>query len=206
MAGVRFAETIDVASIRDKAGAIISDVGRFPLDKGQAIRFASTARRCLRSEADDRSFGTGWTVTFADRVQKPPQPLMVVRNVSDPALANVSVPPSPVQGNCTGCSIPTPAATCCGSVTAPPPAPQLIRRQGFVGCRCLNPSTASASGASSSDDVKAELGADKVVLGRPGGLTLSSAERCTYRTCHRRGQAAVRCRGMEEQPLERKAS
>src|SRR5262249_38652538 len=32
-------EPIDVAPIRDKAGAIISDVSRLPLDQGQAIRF-----------------------------------------------------------------------------------------------------------------------------------------------------------------------
>ena len=33
-----------------------------------------------------------WTLTFIDRGQKPPLPLMVVRNITDPQFANVNVP------------------------------------------------------------------------------------------------------------------
>jgi hypothetical protein len=166
-------ETIDVAPIRDKAGAIISDVSRFPLDKGQAIRFRLNRPQMPSLEADDRSFGTGWTVTFADRVQKPPQPLMVVRNVSDPALANVSVPlANPGQLHRL---LDPDAGDMLWIVTAPPPARGFIRRQDFVELSLLE-SIHGLVVHPNSDDVKAELGADKVVLGRPGGLTLSSAD------------------------------
>ncbi|WP_454620001.1 tetratricopeptide repeat protein [Bradyrhizobium cenepequi] len=166
-------EPIDVAPIRDRAGAIISDVSRLALDKGQAIRFHLNRPQMPSLEADDRSSGTGWTVTFADRVQKPPQPLMVVRNVSDPALANVSVPlANPGQLHRL---VDPDAGDMLWVVTAPPPARGFIRRQDFVELSLLE-SVHGLVVHPNSDDVKAEVGADKVVLGRPGGLTLSSAD------------------------------
>lgn len=166
-------EPIDVTPIRDKAGAIISDVSRFPLDKGQAIRLRLNRPQMPSLDADDRSSGTGWTVTFADRVQKPPQPLMVVRNVSDPALANVSVPlANPGQLHRL---VDPDAGDMLWVVTAPPPARGFIRRQDFVELSLLE-SVHGLVVHPNSDDVKAEVGADKVVLGRPGGLTLSSAD------------------------------
>jgi tetratricopeptide (TPR) repeat protein len=166
-------EAIDVAPIRDKTGAVISDVSRLPLDKGQAIRLRLSRPQMPSLEADDRSSGTGWTVTFADQVQKPPQPLMVVRNVSDPALANVSVPlANPGQLHRL---VDPDAGDMLWVVTAPPPARGFIRRQDFVELSLLE-SVHGLVVHPNSDDVKAELGADKVVLGRPGGLTLSSAD------------------------------
>ncbi|MGX9426517.1 MULTISPECIES: tetratricopeptide repeat protein [Bradyrhizobium] len=166
-------EPIDVAPIRDKAGAIISDVSRLPLDQGQAIRFRLNRPQMPSLEADERSSGTGWTVTFADRVQKPPQPLMVVRNVSDPALANVSVPlANPGQLHRL---VDPDAGDMLWVVTAPPPSRGFIRRQDFVELSLLE-SVHGLVVHPNSDDVTAELGADKVVLGRPGGLTLSSAD------------------------------
>jgi tetratricopeptide (TPR) repeat protein len=166
-------EPIDIAPIRDKAGAIISDISRFALDRGQAIRFRLNRPQMPSLEADDRSLGTGWTVTFADRVQKPPQPLMVVRNVSDPALANVSVPlANPGQLHRL---LDPDAGDVLWVVTAPPPARGFIRRQDFVELSLLE-SVHGVVVHPNSDDVRAEVGTDKVVLGRPGGLTLSSAD------------------------------
>jgi hypothetical protein len=65
VAGVRSTWPIDVDSVRAKAGATIGDVSRLPLEKGQAIRFVSIARRCPRR--DDCASGESWTPTFADR-------------------------------------------------------------------------------------------------------------------------------------------
>ena len=59
---------------------------------GRRSASASTVRRCIRCPRDERSSGTNWTLIFADKVQAPPQPLSVVRNIADPALANVAVP------------------------------------------------------------------------------------------------------------------
>jgi len=121
---------LDVAPIREKAGAIISDVSRLPLEKGQAIRIRLNRPQMPSLEADDRSIGTNWTLTFADRVQKPPLPLMVVRNITDPALANVSVPLAN-PGQLHRLADPD-AGDMLWVVTAPPPTRGLIKRQDFV--------------------------------------------------------------------------
>ena len=83
---------MDVAPIREKGGAIVGDVSRLPLEKGQAIRIRLNRPQMPSLEPDDRSSGISWTVTFADRVRSAPLPLTVVRNISDPAFANVTVP------------------------------------------------------------------------------------------------------------------
>ena len=71
-------------------------------------------------------------------------------------------------------------------VTAPPPTRGLIKRQDFVELSLLE-SVHGVVVHPNSDDVKAEVGADKVMLGRPGGLTLSSAD-----VAAERATAAVR--------------
>ncbi|MBR0754580.1 tetratricopeptide repeat protein [Bradyrhizobium jicamae] len=177
-------ETIDVDPIRAKGGAIMADVSRVPLEKGQAVRFRLNRPQMPSLESDDRSRGISWTLTFADRVQKPPLPLSVVRNITDPALANVSVPlANPGQLHRL---VDPDAGDTLLVVTAPPPTRGLIKRQDFVELSLLE-SIHGLVAVPNSDDVKAEVGADKVMLGRPGGLTLSSAD-----VAAERATAAVR--------------
>ena len=163
----------EVAPIREKGGAIVSDVSRLPLEKGQAIRIRLNRPQMPSLEPDDRSIGTNWTLTFADRVQKPPLPLMVVRNITDPKFANVSVPLAN-PGQLHRLADPD-AGDMLWVVTAPPPTHGLIKRQDFVELSLLE-SVHGLVVHPNSDDVKVEVGADKVMLGRPGGLTLSSAD------------------------------
>jgi tetratricopeptide (TPR) repeat protein len=166
-------DAIDVEPIRAKAGSLISDVTRMPLETGQAVRFRLNRPQMPALESDDRSRGTGWTLTFADRVQKPPLPLSVVRNISQPALANVSVPlanPGELHK-----LVDPDAGDTLWVVTAPPPTRGVIKRQDFVELSLLE-SIHGVVVRPNADDVKAEVGADKVMLGRPGGLTLSSAD------------------------------
>ncbi|WP_338834686.1 tetratricopeptide repeat protein [Bradyrhizobium septentrionale] len=166
-------EAIDVDPIRAKAGSLISDVSRIPLEKGQAVRFRLNRPQMPSLESDDRSRGVSWTLTFADRVQKPPLPLSVVRNISEPALANVSVPlANPGQLHKL---VDPDAGDTLWVVTAPPPTRGIIKRQDFVELSLLE-SIHGVVVHPNADDVKAEVGADKVMLGRPGGLTLSSAD------------------------------
>ncbi|MGY3588099.1 tetratricopeptide (TPR) repeat protein [Bradyrhizobium sp. USDA 4341] len=166
-------ETIDVDPIRAKAGSLISDVSRIALEKGQAVRFRLNRPQMPSLESDDRSRGVSWTLTFADRVQKPPLPLSVVRNISEPSLANVSVPlANPGQLHRL---IDPDAGDTLWVVTAPPPTRGIIKRQDFVDLSLLE-SIHGVVVHPNADDVKAEVGADKVMLGRPGGLTLSSAD------------------------------
>ncbi|QIG93258.1 tetratricopeptide repeat protein [Bradyrhizobium sp. 6(2017)] len=166
-------DAIDVDPIRAKAGSLISDVSRIPLEKGQAVRFRLNRPQMPSLESDDRSRGVSWTLTFADRVQKPPLPLSVVRNISEPALANVSVPlANPGQLHKL---VDPDAGDTLWVVTAPPPTRGIIKRQDFVELSLLE-SIHGVVVHPNADDVKAEVGADKVMLGRPGGLTLSSAD------------------------------
>ncbi|WP_338828077.1 tetratricopeptide repeat protein [Bradyrhizobium sp. 27S5] len=166
-------EAIDVDPIRAKAGSLISDVSRIALEKGQAVRFRLNRPQMPSLESDDRSRGVSWTLTFADRVQKPPLPLSVVRNISEPALANVSVPlANPGQLHKL---VDPDAGDTLWVVTAPPPTRGIIKRQDFVELSLLE-SIHGVVVHPNADDVKAEVGADKVMLGRPGGLTLSSAD------------------------------
>jgi len=175
---------IDVDPIRAKGGAIVGDVSRLPLDNGQAIRIRLNRPQMPSFESDERSSGVSWTLTFADRVQKPPLPLMVVRNITDPALANVSVPLAN-PGRLHRLVDPDAGDTLL-VVTAPPPTRGFIKRQDFVEMSLLE-TVHGLVVHPNSDDVKAEVGPDKVMIGRPGGLTLSSAD-----VAAERATAAVR--------------
>ncbi|MGN1290585.1 MAG: tetratricopeptide repeat protein, partial [Bradyrhizobium sp.] len=166
-------EAIDVDPIRAKGGSLIADVSRIALEKGQAVRFRLNRPQMPSLESDDRSRGVSWALTFADRVQKPPLPLTVVRNISEPSLANVSVPlANPGQLHKL---VDPDAGDTLWVVTAPPPTRGIIKRQDFVELSLLE-SIHGVVVHPNADDVKAEVGADKVMLGRPGGLTLSSAD------------------------------
>jgi tetratricopeptide (TPR) repeat protein len=165
-------KSLDVEQIRANAGALISDVSRLPLDNGQAIRIRLNRPQMQSLTSDDRESGANWTLTFADRVLAPPQPLNVIRNIADPAHANVAVPlanPGRLHR-----LIDPDAGDVLLVVTAPPPTRGFVKRQDFVELSLLD----SAHGVAvrpNSDDVEIEIAADKIILGRPGGLTLSSA-------------------------------
>ncbi|MBR0874541.1 tetratricopeptide repeat protein [Bradyrhizobium tropiciagri] len=166
-------DAIDIDPIRAKGGSLISDVTRVALEKGQAVRFRLNRPQMPALDSDDRSRGTSWTLTFADRVQKPPLPLNVLRNISDPAFANVSVPlANPGQLHKL---VDPDAGDTLWVITAPPPTRGVMKRQDFVELSLLE-SIHGVVVHPNADDVKAEVGADKVTLGRPGGLTLSSAD------------------------------
>ena len=103
---------IDVEPIRAKGGAIVGEVNRQPLPKGQAIRIRLN-RPQMHSLSSDDGEGRSWTLSFADKGQNSQQPLMVMRNVTDPALANVAVPlANPGPACCIGWWIPMSAIRC----------------------------------------------------------------------------------------------
>ena len=165
-------KSIDVEQIRVNAGALIGDVIRLPLENGQAIRIRLNRPQMQSLTSDDRESGANWTLTFADKMLAPPQPLNVIRNIADPAHANVAVPLSN-PGRLHRLIDPD-AGDSLMVVTAPPPIRGFVKRQDFVELSLLE----SAHGVAvhpNSDDVGVEIAADKIILGRPGGLTLSSA-------------------------------
>jgi tetratricopeptide (TPR) repeat protein len=163
---------LDVERLRVNTGALIGEVNRLPLENGQAIRIRLNRPQMQSLSSDERDSGANWTLTFADSVLAPPQPLGVIRNIADPAHANVAIPlqnPGRLHR-----LIDPDAGDTLLVVTAPPPMRGFVKRQDFVELSLLE----SAHGVAvrpNSDDVGIEVAADKVILGRPGGLTLSSA-------------------------------
>jgi hypothetical protein len=164
---------IDVEPIRGQAGSVIADVSVIPLEKGQAVRIRLNRPQLPSLAAGDQPGGTNWTVTFADAMLTPTQPLVVIRNIADPTLANVSVP-LPRAGVLHRLVDPDVGDTLM-VVTAMPPARGFIKRQDFVELSLLE-SIHGVAIHPNSDEVTAEIASDKIILGKPGGLTLSPAD------------------------------
>ncbi|MDU2927615.1 MAG: tetratricopeptide repeat protein, partial [Bradyrhizobium sp.] len=121
---------VDVEPIKAKGGAIVGEANRMPLDKGQAIRIRLNRPQMHSLSSDDG--GRSWTLSFADKGQSNQQPLMVMRNVTDPALANVMVPlANPGAGLLHRLTDPDAGDTLL-VVTAPPAIRGFIKRQDFV--------------------------------------------------------------------------
>jgi tetratricopeptide (TPR) repeat protein len=163
---------IDVDPIRAKGGAIVGEVTRLPLDKGQAVRIRLNRPQMHALSSDDGK-GKSWTLAFADKAANSQQPLTVMRNITDPALANVMVPlGNPGPGLLHRLTDPDAGDTLL-VVTALPPIRGFIKRQDFVELSLLD-SFHGVAIRPNSDDVAVELASDKIILGKPGGLTLSS--------------------------------
>jgi len=163
---------IDIGPIRSKGGSIIADVSQLPLEKGQAIRIRLSRPQLPSLTGEDQPGGANWTVTFADTMRTPSQPLLAIRNIADPALANVTVPLA--RPGLLHRLVDPDAGDTLMVVTAPPPVRGFIKRQDFVELSLLE-SIHGVAVHPNSDDVTAEIAPDKIILGRPGGLTLSSA-------------------------------
>ncbi|HET7888633.1 MAG TPA: tetratricopeptide repeat protein [Bradyrhizobium sp.] len=164
---------IDVEPIRGQGGAAVTDISVVPQERGQAVRFRLNRPQLPSLAGEDLATGTNWTVTFADTVQTPSQALSAIRNIADPSLANVTVP---MQGAGMLHRFTDPdAGDTLFVVTARPPARGFIKRQDFVELSLLE-SIHGVAIRPNSDDVTADVGPDKVILGKPGGLTLSPAD------------------------------
>lgn len=169
---------LDVEPIRAKGGAVIGEVSRMPLDRGQAVRIRLNRPQMHSLTTDERSSGASWTLIFADKVQAPPQPLTVVRNITDPALANVAVPLA--SPGLLHRFVDPDAGDTLMVVTAGPPVRGFIKRQDFVDFSLLD----SAHGIAirpNSEEVGVEIAGNKAIIGKPGGLTLSSVDAAAER-------------------------
>ncbi|MES1149965.1 MAG: tetratricopeptide repeat protein, partial [Bradyrhizobium guangdongense] len=77
---------IDFEPIRAKGGAMIGEVSRMALDKGQAVRIRPTRPLVYSLTTEEVGKETNWLLTLADKIQASPLPLMMMRNITDPAL------------------------------------------------------------------------------------------------------------------------
>lgn len=164
---------IDIEPIRSKGGAIVAEANLLPLDKGQAIRIRLNRPQLPSLTGEDQGDGSSWSLVFADTMRTPTQPLIAIRNITDPAHANVTVPLA--KPGLLHRLVDPDAGDSILVVTAPPPVRGFIKRQDFVELSLLE-SIHGVAIRPNSDDITTEVASDKVILGRPGGLTLSSAE------------------------------
>lgn len=169
---------IDVEAIRARGGAMIGEVSRMSLAKGQAVRIRLTRPLVYSLTSEEVGKETNWLLTLADKIQATPLPLMMSRNITDPALANIAIPFAN-PGLLHKLTDPD-AGDMLYVITAQRPVRGFIKRQDLVDLSLLE----SAHGIAirpNSDEVGVEVGSDKVILGKKGGLTLSpvdvSAER-----------------------------
>ena len=164
---------INLEPIRSQIGAIIFDVAVLPLENGQAIRIRLSRPQLPALAGEEVPGGMNWTLTFADAMQTPTRPLAAIRNIADPSLASVTVP-LPKAGQLHRFVDPDAGDTLL-VVTAMPPAHGVVRRQDFVEFSLLE-SIHGLAIHPNSDDVTAGVASDKIIMGKPGGLTLSPAD------------------------------
>ncbi|WP_159008704.1 tetratricopeptide repeat protein [Bradyrhizobium sp. S69] len=169
---------IDLAPFKNNGGAIIAELKLLPLQNGQAIRIRLNRPQMPSLVGDIKGGNANWTLTFSDTMQTPTQPLAATRNITDPALANVTVALAK-PGRLHRVVDPEAGDTLL-VVTAPPPVRGFIKRQDFVEMSLLE-SIHGVAVRPNSDDVTAEIAPDKITIGRPGGLTLSSVHAATER-------------------------
>ncbi|MDQ8732622.1 tetratricopeptide repeat protein [Bradyrhizobium sp. LHD-71] len=160
---------LDVSQIDRDGGPIVRDVLRIPLPHGQAIRLRLNRPQLVSVSGE----GHSWVVHAADVSLSLPQPLTALRNIAEPARASVTVPLAG-PGRLHRLMDPD-AGDAVLAVTASLPARGFVKRQDFVEFALLG-TVHGVAVQLKSDDVQAELAPDKLVIGRPGGLTLSAAE------------------------------
>jgi tetratricopeptide (TPR) repeat protein len=158
---------IDVAALTNDPSRKIRGATVTPTNDGQVLRI-SLARPQLASFAQE---GTFWTVNIGDIALEPTRPLGIVRNSAGGTRATAIVP---FEDPRTVYRLTDPdVGDTLYVVTALGPARGFLKAQEFVEFNAL-PSTHGIVIQPLADDVTVELGADKVVVGRPNGLTLSS--------------------------------
>jgi tetratricopeptide (TPR) repeat protein len=161
------ATAIDLAALTNDSTRTIRAAALTPSRDGQVVRITLERPR-LASFAEEGSF---WTVTIGDVAIGPTRPLGIVRNTTSSTRATAIIPfedPRTIH-RLTDPEI----GDTLFVVTALGPARGLLKAQDFVEFRALA-STHGVVIQPIADDLTAELTADKIVLGRPSGLTLSS--------------------------------
>ena len=137
-------------------------------DDAQVVRLKLERPRLVSAEPQD----FGWLITIGDAMTGGTKPLVVARNIVGPGRTSITVPFDEPQKMhwLDDADVGDRLLV----VTGLGPTRGLVKGQDFVELRALG----SAQGIAVqpfADDLKAELSADKVILTRPGGLTLSDA-------------------------------
>ncbi|WEF52637.1 hypothetical protein AFIC_001132 [[Pseudomonas] carboxydohydrogena] len=166
---------LDVQPIKTEGGALIAAAESVPVQGGQAVRIKLN-RPQLASLSGDQQ---GLVLTLADQDVAASQPLVAERNVGDPTRANISIAiaqPGPLLRF----HDPEVGDTL-SVVTMPLPVRGFLRPQNFVEFSLLE-SVQGVAVSTNTDDVSVEARPDKIVISKPGGLTLSAASASPDRT------------------------
>jgi tetratricopeptide (TPR) repeat protein len=159
---------IDLAAIQaDNDNGVREVLFERTKDGAATIRFKLTRPRMSSIVAD----GPTWIVTVADTVTASTKPLTVARSIVGKNRASLAIPfddPRAIH-DVTDPDI----GDRLFIVTALGPARGFLKAQDFVELRAL-PSTHGVVVQPLADDITAELGADKVSISRPAGLSLSA--------------------------------
>ncbi len=162
------AAKIDVGALNSDSSRMIRSAAVLRPQEDEAVVRIKLERPRLASMAAE---GRGWAITIGDTMLTPTRPLGIARNIVGPNRASITVPfdePHTLH------KIADPEiGDTLLVVTALGPARGFLRSQDFVEFRALG-STHGVVLQPLADDINAELAADKVVVSRPGGLTLSA--------------------------------
>jgi tetratricopeptide (TPR) repeat protein len=158
---------VDIQALNADATQTVRSAALTRSDDAQIVRIKLERPR-LASLASD---GPNWLLTIGDTVETPTRPLMLTRSIVGPTRSTVIIPfEEPRQlHRVTDPDIGDTLLV----VTALGPARGFLKNQDFVEFRALA-STHGVVLQPLADDLSAELAADKVVVGRPSGLTLST--------------------------------
>ncbi len=159
---------IDIGALaNDPTHAIRSAVLEHGADGEAIVRLKLERPRLVSLEAD----GPSWNVTVADTVTTASRPLIIARNIVSKGRASITVPfekPSKLHW------LTDHGGDRLMVITSLGPARGFLKGQNFVELRAL-PSTHGVVLQPLADDLTAELSVDKIVIDRPGGLSLSSS-------------------------------
>ncbi|MGH6788426.1 MAG: tetratricopeptide repeat protein [Pseudolabrys sp.] len=161
---------LDLAALNSDTSTIIRSVTQERGKDGEAIIRIKLVRPRLAGISPD---GPGWNLNIGDTVIERTKPLGIARNIVGRNRASITIPfeePGQVHR-----IVDPDMGDTLMVVTALGPARGFLKPQEFIELRAL----ASAHGVvvqPIADDLTAELSVDKIILSRPGGLTISAIE------------------------------
>ena len=163
------APKIDLAALTRGINPAIRSAAFSRGQDGEAIVRLKLARPQMTSAVTD---GPGWVITIGDTAAQPSAALVIARNILGQNKASIMVPFDGAR------KIHTITDPDLGDrllvVTALGPARGFLKGQDFVELRALA-STHGVVVQPIADDLTASIEPEKIVIGRPGGLSLSSA-------------------------------
>jgi len=160
--------TIDLSALtRDGSRVIRSAAMERGADGEAIVRIKLERPRLLSLQPDS----PGWLLTIGDTVAAPSRPLAIARNVAGKERASIAIPF--VQPGKLHSLSDRAIGDRLFVVTALGPARGFLKGQNFVELRAL-PTLHGVVLQPLADDITVELAADKIIVARPGGLSLSA--------------------------------